>query len=188
MIVRQAFFEGTIHPGREAEFRHFVETRLLPMWRRFPGVRDLRVLFATRARRRRPALPAVAGDDLRRPGGARRSPRGTDPPREPGRHRRADADVRRAHPPPRVRGDGLGGSLIARRSGCGWAAPTAPDASASLIRAALERRRSQPSPIVSRYPCRYSRSASLTRSMPFIARCHSGTIAGGRPAFSMRLA
>ncbi|MCB8836235.1 hypothetical protein [Aurantimonas sp. VKM B-3413] len=46
MIVRQAFFEGAIHPGREMEFRHFVETRLIPMWRRFPGVRDLRVLFA----------------------------------------------------------------------------------------------------------------------------------------------
>ncbi|MBO0906139.1 hypothetical protein [Jiella sonneratiae] len=46
MIVRQAFFEGTVHPGREAEFRQFVETRLVPMWRQFPGVRDLRVMFA----------------------------------------------------------------------------------------------------------------------------------------------
>lgn len=46
MIVRQAFFEGTIHEGREAEFRDFVEERLMPMWRRFPGARDVRVMFA----------------------------------------------------------------------------------------------------------------------------------------------
>ena len=46
MIVRQAFFEGAIHEGREAEFRAFVEKRLMPMWRRFPGARDVRVMFA----------------------------------------------------------------------------------------------------------------------------------------------
>lgn len=46
MIVRQAFFEGVIHHGREAEFRAFVEERLTPMWRRFPGARDVRVMFA----------------------------------------------------------------------------------------------------------------------------------------------
>jgi hypothetical protein len=46
MIVRQAFFEGAIHEGREAEFRRFVEERLMPMWRRFPGARDVRVMFA----------------------------------------------------------------------------------------------------------------------------------------------
>lgn len=47
MIVRQAFFEGAIHEGREGEFRNFVEQRLMPMWRRFPGARDVRVLFAS---------------------------------------------------------------------------------------------------------------------------------------------
>lgn len=46
MIVRQAFFEGAVHPGREAEFRAFVEERLMPMWRSFPGAREVRVLFA----------------------------------------------------------------------------------------------------------------------------------------------
>ena len=46
MIIRQAFFEGAIHQGREAEFRRFVEERLMPMWRRFPGARDVRVMFA----------------------------------------------------------------------------------------------------------------------------------------------
>ncbi|MEX4007033.1 hypothetical protein [Neoaquamicrobium sediminum] len=46
MIARQAFFEGTIHAGREAEFRVFVEERLMPLWRLFPGVLDVRVLFS----------------------------------------------------------------------------------------------------------------------------------------------
>jgi hypothetical protein len=46
MIVRQAFFEGTVKRGREAEFRAFVEERLVPMWRRFPEARDVRVMFA----------------------------------------------------------------------------------------------------------------------------------------------
>ncbi|MBP0616870.1 hypothetical protein [Jiella mangrovi] len=46
MIVRQAFFEGSIRDGQETAFRTFVETRLIPMWRRFPDVRDVRVLFA----------------------------------------------------------------------------------------------------------------------------------------------
>lgn len=46
MIVRQAFFEGTIHAGREAEFRVFVEERLMPLWRLFPGALEVRVLFA----------------------------------------------------------------------------------------------------------------------------------------------
>lgn len=46
MIVRQALFEGAIHAGSEAAFRNFVETRLVPMWRQFPGLRDLKVMFA----------------------------------------------------------------------------------------------------------------------------------------------
>lgn len=44
MIVRQALFEGSIHAGREGDFRAYVETALLPLWRRFPGVREVRVL------------------------------------------------------------------------------------------------------------------------------------------------
>ncbi|MEX6508756.1 hypothetical protein [Jiella sp. M17.18] len=66
MIVRQAFFEGTIHAGREAEFRRFVEDRLVPMWRRFPGVRDLRVLFALERDEGAPPFPlalAMTFDD-----------------------------------------------------------------------------------------------------------------------------
>lgn len=44
MLVRQALFQGTIRPGREAEFHAYVEERLLPLWKRYPGVREIRVL------------------------------------------------------------------------------------------------------------------------------------------------
>lgn len=46
MIVRQALFEGTIRPGREQAFRGYVEEKLVPLWRAFPGVREVRVLHA----------------------------------------------------------------------------------------------------------------------------------------------
>ena len=44
MLTRCAFFEGHIREGREADFDRFVEEQLLPLWRRFPGSTDVRVL------------------------------------------------------------------------------------------------------------------------------------------------
>ena len=44
MIIRYALFEGKIHEGREAEFRAFVKDRLVPLWTRFPGAQEVRVL------------------------------------------------------------------------------------------------------------------------------------------------
>lgn len=44
MIIRYALFEGEIHPGREDEFRAFVKERLVPLWTRFPGAEEVRVL------------------------------------------------------------------------------------------------------------------------------------------------
>ena len=44
MIVRYALFEGQVHAGREAEFRAFVKDRLVPLWTRFPGALEVRVL------------------------------------------------------------------------------------------------------------------------------------------------
>jgi hypothetical protein len=44
MIIRYALFEGTIHEGRETEFRLFVKERLVPLWTRFPGAEEIRVL------------------------------------------------------------------------------------------------------------------------------------------------
>lgn len=46
MIVRQALFEGVIHPGREEAFRAYVAEKLMPLWQHFPGVREVRVLHA----------------------------------------------------------------------------------------------------------------------------------------------
>lgn len=66
MIVRQALFEGSVHAGREAEFRTFVEGRLMPMWRRFPGAREVRVLFSLARDEGAPPFPlslAMAFDD-----------------------------------------------------------------------------------------------------------------------------
>ncbi|MGG7581574.1 hypothetical protein [Rhizobium sp. Nf11,1] len=44
MIIRYALFEGQIHPGREEEFRAFVRQRLVPLWTKFPGAEEVRVL------------------------------------------------------------------------------------------------------------------------------------------------
>ncbi|MGO6995927.1 hypothetical protein [Rhizobium sp. WSM1325] len=44
MIIRYALFEGEIHPGKEREFREFVRQRLVPLWTKFPGAEEIRVL------------------------------------------------------------------------------------------------------------------------------------------------
>lgn len=44
MIIRYALFEGKIHEGREVEFRAFVKDKLVPLWTRFPGAEEVRVL------------------------------------------------------------------------------------------------------------------------------------------------
>lgn len=37
MIVRTAFFEGSVRPGSEAEFEDLLGNVLLPLWQKFPG-------------------------------------------------------------------------------------------------------------------------------------------------------
>jgi len=49
MIVRQARFVGHIHSGAEQGFYDFVRARLVPMWRRFPGLERLEVCFPVSA-------------------------------------------------------------------------------------------------------------------------------------------
>ena len=49
MVIRCAFFEGKIHPGREAEFNRFVQEQLFPLWTRFPGALEVRVLRESEA-------------------------------------------------------------------------------------------------------------------------------------------
>ena len=44
MIIRYALFEGEIHPGKEEQFRAYVKEKLVPLWTRFPGAQEVRVL------------------------------------------------------------------------------------------------------------------------------------------------
>ncbi len=44
MIIRCAFFEGKVHAGKEDAFKNFVCEKLVPLWTRFPGAEEVRVL------------------------------------------------------------------------------------------------------------------------------------------------
>lgn len=59
MIIRQALFEGRIHESKEAAFRAYVAEKLMPMWLEFPGVREVRVLYAVERDEGAPAFPMV---------------------------------------------------------------------------------------------------------------------------------
>jgi antibiotic biosynthesis monooxygenase (ABM) superfamily enzyme len=45
MFIRCAFFEGRVLPGQDDAFRSFVRDRLVPLWTRFPGADEVRVLY-----------------------------------------------------------------------------------------------------------------------------------------------
>ncbi len=44
MLIRCAFFEGRVKPGMDAEFHKFVSENLVPLWTKFPGAEEVRVL------------------------------------------------------------------------------------------------------------------------------------------------
>ena len=44
MFIRCAFFEGEVHDGCERKFADFVRDRLVPLWTKFPGAVEVRVL------------------------------------------------------------------------------------------------------------------------------------------------
>ena len=44
MILRSAFFQGTVRPGCERAFEALLDETLIPLWRRFPGAEEVRVL------------------------------------------------------------------------------------------------------------------------------------------------
>ena len=44
MYIRCAFFRGHVRPGSEAAFTAFVRDRLVPLWTRFPGAEEVRVM------------------------------------------------------------------------------------------------------------------------------------------------
>lgn len=59
MIIRQAFFEGMIHAGKEEAFKAYVSEKLLPMWLAFPGIKEVRVLYNVERDEGAPAYPMV---------------------------------------------------------------------------------------------------------------------------------
>jgi hypothetical protein len=72
MLIRCAFFEGHVREGKEAAFEQFIEQRLMPLWRRFPGATDVRVctslahaarvrLSITRGHRKHPCFAGACG-------------------------------------------------------------------------------------------------------------------------------
>lgn len=44
MLIRYAFFRGRIKPGMEDAFSQHVEDKLIPLWTRFPGAKEVRIL------------------------------------------------------------------------------------------------------------------------------------------------
>lgn len=44
MYIRCAFFEGRVKPGCDDAFTAFVKERLVPLWTKFPGAQEVRVL------------------------------------------------------------------------------------------------------------------------------------------------
>lgn len=44
MYIRCAFFEGRVKPGCDDAFASFVKNRLVPLWTKFPGAAEVRVL------------------------------------------------------------------------------------------------------------------------------------------------
>ncbi|MDE2446808.1 MAG: hypothetical protein KGO94_11550 [Alphaproteobacteria bacterium] len=44
MLIGCAFFEGKVKTGCEQQFAAYVQDRLVPLWTRFPGAKEVRVL------------------------------------------------------------------------------------------------------------------------------------------------
>ncbi|MBW9088778.1 hypothetical protein JNB91_13070 [Rhizobium wenxiniae] len=59
MIIRQAFFEGSIHARKESAFKAYVAEKLMPMWLAFPGIREVKVLYAVERDEGAPSFPMV---------------------------------------------------------------------------------------------------------------------------------
>jgi len=44
MFIRCAFFRGQVKPGFEEAFNRYIRDELVPLWTRFPGAQEVRVL------------------------------------------------------------------------------------------------------------------------------------------------
>ncbi|WP_299145366.1 hypothetical protein [uncultured Tateyamaria sp.] len=59
MITRFALFEGAVKPGQTPAFRDAVLSRLVPLWRQFPGNSDVRVMFSDDRDEGAPEFPLI---------------------------------------------------------------------------------------------------------------------------------
>ncbi|MEM7630733.1 MAG: hypothetical protein AAF227_01765 [Pseudomonadota bacterium] len=59
MITRFALFEGTVKPGQKEAFRAAVLDRLVPLWTKFPGNTDVRVMFSDDRDAGAPEFPLI---------------------------------------------------------------------------------------------------------------------------------
>jgi len=59
MITRYALFEGSIKTGHEADFRTFVNEKLVPLWTQFDGAQEVRVMFGEDRDEGAPEFPLI---------------------------------------------------------------------------------------------------------------------------------
>lgn len=59
MITRFALFEGSIKTGQTEAFRAAVTSRLVPLWRQFPGNVAVRVMFGEERDEGAPEFPLI---------------------------------------------------------------------------------------------------------------------------------
>ena len=59
MITRFALFEGAVKPGHQDAFRGAVLERLVPLWTKFPGNTDVRVMFSDDRDAGAPEFPLI---------------------------------------------------------------------------------------------------------------------------------
>jgi hypothetical protein len=59
MLTRLAIFEGSVREGQEEAFRAYVDQRLVPLWRKFEGAAEVRVLFALERDGRAREIPLI---------------------------------------------------------------------------------------------------------------------------------
>ena len=59
MITRIAMFEGTLKSGNVQAFRTAVKQQLVPLWSRFAGSTEIRVLFTDECDDGAPAYPMI---------------------------------------------------------------------------------------------------------------------------------
>ena len=59
MFIRCAFFRGRAKPGQEAAFTTYVREKLVPLWTRFPGAEEVRVLRQVESDTAEPHLEMV---------------------------------------------------------------------------------------------------------------------------------